>query len=192
MRRAEIGLTAGLAACSVALGYLIRRITRREARALDERLTAKIGVRERSADRLAVFAEPRWVALEALALASIPRLRARERFVIVAAPLAAGVVGHLLKWMLPRERPAKTRFAPNGDQSFPSTHTAYATSLALAATHVACCHGAHAWTYALGVPVAVWIGLDRVRGAAHWPTDVMAGGLVGAASVCATRLAAMS
>ncbi|MBV9945841.1 MAG: phosphatase PAP2 family protein [Myxococcales bacterium] len=148
----------------------------------DERLAAIVGIRERGANRVSVLAEPRFIALEALGLALVPRLRPAERVAMLAAPLLAGLVGHAAKRLLPRDRPAKHRFEPKGDQSFPSTHAAHATALLLVAAAVGRRHGAGIWVYAAALGLAGVVGMERIRAAAHWPTDVLGGAALGMAA----------
>jgi membrane-associated phospholipid phosphatase len=149
---------------------------------VDTRITETLGVRERGANRVSVWAEPRFIALEAIGLALFPRLRTRDRALLIGAPLLAGVVGHGLKKLFPRDRPAKHRFTPQGNESFPSTHAAHSAALLLATARVARRHGAGHWVYVPASAIATVIGIERIRGAAHWPTDVLAGWLLGAAA----------
>jgi membrane-associated phospholipid phosphatase len=153
---------------------------------VDTRITERLGVRERGAKRVSAWAEPRFIALETIALALAPRLRMRDRTLLLGAPLLAGLIGHGLKRLFPRERPAKHRFTPQGNESFPSTHAAHSTALLLATARVARRHGAGRWVYVPASAIATVIGIERIRGAAHWPTDVLAGWLLGAtAATCA-------
>jgi len=163
----------------VALAYVTRRVRRGAARDLDASWTARIGVRERGSDRVSVFAEPRFVAGEAVALATLAPIRPRERLAVLLAPLVAGALGGALKRLVPRERPAKHRFDPKGGQSFPSTHAAGTTALGLVTASVARRHDAGAWCFAPALAVGALIGVERIRGAAHWPSDVLAGWLLG-------------
>lgn len=179
---------ARLALSTIALAAIVRRIERGTSRALDEAWTARVGVRERGIAQLSILAEPRSIAIETAALALLPGLHRRERGLLIGAPLLAGMVGHMLKRLVPRDRPTKSRFAPKGDESFPSTHAANATALALAAAHVARCHGKGNWTFAAAAAAAALVGVARIRVAAHWPSDVIGGALLGLASADAARL----
>jgi membrane-associated phospholipid phosphatase len=146
---------------------------------VDEWVVERIGIRARTSDRIAVIAEPRFVALEAIGLAALPGLRPRERVMLLVAPVLSGLVGHALKRAFPRERPSKTRFTPQGGESFPSTHAANGTALLLAAARVAAGHGMGGWVYAVAGTSAALIAVARIRGGAHWPTDVLAGTFIG-------------
>ncbi|HEX4445469.1 MAG TPA: phosphatase PAP2 family protein [Polyangiaceae bacterium] len=158
--------------------------------AIDERLAVVAGVHEHSAKRISALVEPRFIALEALGLAMLPRLRPRERSMLIAAPLMAALGGHALKLLFPRERPDKTRFTPTGGQSFPSTHAANSMALLLAAARVTRAHGAGYWVYLAASGLGAVIGVARIRAAAHWPTDVLAGICLGtAAAGCAAAIA---
>lgn len=83
---------------------------------------------------------------------------------------------------MPRRRPGWAAFADNGRQSFPSTHAAHAAALAFSAARVARQHGAGAWADALAASTVAVMAFERLRARAHWPTDVVAGALLGLAS----------
>ena len=152
-------------------------VRRRQSTPLDRHLVVPIGVKERGSARASYFAEPLRLLVEAGVIAAlVPGLARRERAMLVAAPLTAVAAGEGLKWLVPRERPNKDRFTPQGGKSFPSTHAACATAFALAAAAVAHRHGAGGrWTYGAALVLGTWIGVERVRDAAHWPTDALAG-----------------
>lgn len=96
----------------------------------------------------------------------------------------AGVSGlavyRLLKNVLVRERPYMTHAAivcagkPLDRFSFPSGHTLHAVSFTLIV-----CSSLPAFAMVL-LPLAVLIALSRVVLGLHYPTDVLAGGLLGA------------
>jgi undecaprenyl-diphosphatase len=131
---------------------------------------------------------PRNIFIETIALALFAPLDQRERASIVAAPLLAAVVGHALKLSVPRDRPGPARFSPQGNESFPSTHAALATALALAVAQVGRQRGLGLWTRGAAVAIAATIGVARLRASAHWPSDVIAGWLIGIASAQAAQL----
>ena len=96
---------------------------------------------------------------------------------------AAGIVGvglyKLLKLRLVRERPyitvagIRAGTAPLDRYSFPSGHTPHAVSFTLIAT---ACFPALGWVL---VPFASLVAASRVVLGLHYPTDVLAGALIG-------------
>jgi len=68
--------------------------------------------------------------------------------------------------------------------SFFSGHAANAGAVAATATYLAFARApgtTRAWlTFAAGIGLTSFVGVERVRSGAHFPTDVMAGALVGA------------
>ena len=116
----------------------------------------------------------------------------RGALALVVAVLGTQIVVDLIKGLIERPRPAANEaIAQASGASFPSAHSA--TSMALyamlafllarrlqgpARIAVAC----------LGGAVVVAVGLSRVMLAAHYPIDVMAGWLTGAAVVTAAWL----
>jgi membrane-associated phospholipid phosphatase len=121
-----------------------------------------------------------WLAIAAV-MATQPgplRLAAREG---ACAVIAANATSHALAHLVGRPRPpagnlpAYQALAHHPTSpSFPSTHTAMAAAFttAVLARH-------RGWGLAL-TPIAVLVAYSRVRTRAHWPTDVVAGGLCGA------------
>lgn len=95
----------------------------------------------------------------------------------------AGVTGLMiyrrLKNVLVRERPYLTHAAiicagrPLDRFSFPSGHTLHAVSLTMVAIH------AFPWLAPVLVPAAILIALSRVVLGLHYPSDVIAGALLG-------------
>jgi membrane-associated phospholipid phosphatase len=177
------------AASIAALLWWTRRIERGEAAALDARAIEVLGARERDGEGVSSFATPRAVFAEALLIAAIPALRSPERWAILGAPLAVSVGGTLLKRWIPRERPTKHRFAPRGGESFPSTHTAHVAALLLVASYIARAHGVRGGTVLVALVTSL-VAVERVRGAWHWPSDVVGGALLGFASAHVARVAA--
>jgi membrane-associated phospholipid phosphatase len=188
VRRETSRVGTALASSSLALAVVVRRVARRQTTTADQQWAARVGTGQAWADRLSYLALPRNVFIEAVALAVFAPLDRRERASILAAPLLAAIVGHALKLSVPRDRPGQARFSPQGEESFPSTHAALATALALAAARVGRQHGLGPWIQAGSVAVAGAVGLARLRASAHWPSDVMAGWLLGIASAQAARL----
>lgn len=108
----------------------------------------------------------------------------------VLAVIAGGCGANVLKLLIARSRPGATDvtsieswqtfagwlpFARNGSawQSFPSAHTATAVALALV---LATFYPRGRLLFAV---FAVAVGLQRVLGSAHYPSDVLAGAAVG-------------
>ncbi len=162
MNRPSLFEATALCAALGSLWYLVHGVRRGAFGRADSRWSARVGVPECDGHRLAPLAEPRSIALEALALA--------------------------LKELVPRARPAKHRFEPNGDQSFPSTHTANATALATALAAIGARRTRTLWPFLPSLAVGLALGKERIRGAAHWPTDVAAGLLLGIAGTSAASL----
>jgi undecaprenyl-diphosphatase len=172
------------------LALLVRRVVRHQTKHFDQQWSARAGTGQRPADFVSSLARPRNTVVEALAIAVLPRLDLRDRTLVVTAPLLAGLVGHVLKSYVPRDRPGQERFSPEGEQSFPSTHAAHAAAIAFAVAHIGRAHGLGKWTIATAAAVTLAVAFARVRAGAHWPTDVLAGSLVGIASAQAAGIAA--
>lgn len=153
---------------------------------LDQQLRSAMGraagLSQRAAERLSYLARPRNVLVETLVLASFPVFSRRERAALLVAWVVAGTAGHALKLYNPRLRPGKAKLSPEGDQSFPSTHTAHATALAFTLAEIARERGISGWSHPAAGAASAVVGLARVRAGAHWPTDALAGALLGVAS----------
>ncbi len=135
------------------------------------------------------LSQPDAAAIETVVAVLLPRLRLRERLLLAGAPALAGLVGHVLKRAITRRRPRFSVFSSKGEQSFPSTHVGHAASLAFAAAEVARRKGQRGWVQAAAASMAAAVGLSRLRMRAHWPTDVLAGLVIGFASArLASRL----
>ena len=101
----------------------------------------------------------------------------------VARMLAAGAVAlALYKWLksrTTRPRPCvrhdriRTSVAPLDEYSFPSGHTLHAVSFSIVAIYH---YPALAW---LAVPFTVLVALSRMVLGLHYPSDVLAGALLG-------------
>jgi membrane-associated phospholipid phosphatase len=188
MSRRTSGAGTSLLLSTLALAVVVRRVARRQTLEADQQWAARIGTGQAWADRLSYLALPGNVMCEALAVALWAPVAGRQRASIVAAPLIAATVGHGLKMILPRDRPGQARFSSQGDQSFPSTHAALSTAFVLAAARVGRQHGLGAWTRPASLAVVGAIGVARLRASAHWPSDVVAGWLIGIASAGAAQL----
>ncbi|MFJ3900601.1 phosphatase PAP2 family protein [Streptomyces sp. NPDC090025] len=98
---------------------------------------------------------------------------------------AAHLATMAVKRVVRRPRPAADRYVPlvrtEGPHSFPSAHagTAVAAAVAFTALHPPARH--------LTVPAATAMCLSRLVVGVHYPTDVAAGALLGAATAAAGR-----
>jgi membrane-associated phospholipid phosphatase len=130
------------------------------------------------------------VGLAAMAAKLGPPRLARSSVVAVQAIIVAGVYTTLIKTATWTNRPYDD---PSGEhfwdfrqstQSFPSGHTfsAFAAAEAYGAEY------GREWTY----PVAALIGFSRVYNQDHWPSDVVAGAVLGIAAGVQARRAALS
>ena len=173
---------------SLALGFLVRRVGRRTTNNFDQQWAARLGTSQSAAERVSYLARPTSVLVETLLLASLPVFSGRDAAALVVAWVTAGSAGHALKLYIPRVRPGKERLSPEGDQSFPSTHTAHATALAFTLAEIVREPGTRYWPYVAAGAAGVCVGVARVRAGAHWPTDVLAGALLGFASAQAAFL----
>lgn len=122
-----------------------------------------------------------WYAL----MATLPLLLGRSGWIVALQMLCTGGVGlalyKALKNRLVRERPfvglagVACAMPPLDRYSFPSGHTLHAVSFTILALH-------HLPALApLLVPFATLVALSRVVLGLHYPSDVLAGGLLGAA-----------
>jgi undecaprenyl-diphosphatase len=113
-----------------------------------------------------------WVAI-AIVLALLWR-RPSIFLTVVAADLAADLLAGVGKLIVHRHRPFEHQLGPaSSTHSFPSGHTA---------TSFACATVLSAYAPRLRVPLyvlAALIGLSRVYNAMHYPTDVLAGAVLG-------------
>lgn len=97
------------------------------------------------------------------------RATAGVAFVAVGANQA---LTGLIKWIVNRERP-DLRFSPRSNSSFPSGHASASVGLAYVLAH------RHRRLTFLVWACAVWISVSRVFLERHYPSDVLAGALVG-------------
>lgn len=122
--------------------------------------------------------------LAVLALAAIVMIRAHRRREAIALVLAAGMTSatvRVLKYAVGRDRPT---FGPLSEStpSFPSGHAASSMALygLLAYMALRMARGAFRWLLFAGASLlVVAIGLSRVYLGVHYPSDVIAGWLVG-------------
>ena len=116
----------------------------------------------------------------------------RGALTVVMAVGTTQVVVHLIKTVVERPRPRLNgTVAEASGFSFPSAHSATAMALYATITFIAAraCRGpARAAIAATGVVLVAAIGTSRVLVAAHYPIDVVAGWLTGAALVVASTL----
>jgi undecaprenyl-diphosphatase len=125
-----------------------------------------------------------------IAIMVVDRRRWRRALVLAVVVVTAGLANSVLKAAFGRERPSHLDQAPGQErvlsfhgpamglhnstfQSFPSGHTAsaFATATCLAAFYPAAAPVAYA--------VASWAGVNRLVTHQHFPSDVVAGALVG-------------
>jgi undecaprenyl-diphosphatase len=108
---------------------------------------------------------------------------------LIAAFLVSGALSTLLlKQVLPRERPSNLAWANPHEliyhDSFPSGHTT--TSFGIAWLALLLTSGTDkGWLGWLAILWASLVGYSRVYLGVHWPTDVVAGALVGLVGACA-------
>ena len=127
-----------------------------------------------------------WIVL-ALVLLCIPRTRRVGLTVALALVLDVIVCNGVLKPLFDRVRPCVVNPAVEllvacpTDASFPSGHTA--ASFAAVSALVAA--GSRLWMP--GLVLAVLIAVSRLYLYVHWPTDVLAGALLGWGLGCAAR-----
>ncbi|MET9954567.1 phosphatase PAP2 family protein [Streptomyces sp. NPDC006339] len=125
-----------------------------------------------------------WLAAGLTAAALDPPRRAgwlRGTALIGAAHLASSVVKRVVR----RPRPCPETYAPlvrtAGRHSFPSSHASSAAAAAVAFTVL------HPRAGNVAVPAAAAMCLSRLVVGVHYPTDVAAGALLGAAAATAGR-----
>ncbi|MDB4942052.1 MAG: phosphoesterase [Labilithrix sp.] len=173
----SVPVLLGAAATLFAIGWRARG---KQFLPFDRDVLPYLGGNATASEHVCWIAQPnRMVISAAVVAAAVPGLALPDRARIVAAPLLAAGIGNVAKRLAPRERPNMHRFEPNGGQSYPSTHTGSAAAFGLACAGVARRYGYGRWTYALALGFAGWVGMERIRGAAHWPTDVIGGMALG-------------
>lgn len=193
-----------LAALMVGLGLLLTKVLEtgwvfREDRELSADLAAARTADGKAATSLfTVLAEtPTIVALTAVA-AVVFRLvfhRWRESVIVVCAVVGETLIFWLTTLLIDRQRPRLPQLDPAPPtSSFPSGHTAASVAFYGTVALVVLWHSRRLWLRWLAVAVAVAVPLavggSRLYRGMHFPTDVLAGLLLGSAwlSTVATRL----
>jgi len=97
---------------------------------------------------------------------------------VAIAPVAADACARLIKGATHRPRPGWKRFSRDGHRSFPSSHVAGPAALMTAVWIDSPPRARIVVAVALGAVVAA-IGVERLRAAAHWPSDIAAGTVLG-------------
>lgn len=137
------------------------------------------------------------VALTLMILAAAGLLATRHwhaSFALVVSVLGTQAIVHLIKGTVERSRPPSTASQVEAaGYSFPSAHSATSVALygMLALIAVAHMQGrARRWACLMLAGVIALVGATRIYLGAHYPTDVLAGWLLGAVVALATwRLA---
>ncbi len=121
-----------------------------------------------------------------------PWLKGNKRlaFDFVAVVMVATIISEAIEYAVGRERPfdvltnVKTIsfYGLASGYSFPSGH---ATRIFAVATFI--CLGKRLNYWAAGMSLAVLVGLSRIYLAVHWPSDVLAGSLLGIVLALAMR-----
>jgi undecaprenyl-diphosphatase len=121
-----------------------------------------------------------WLALAAIGLLFTDRKPAAWRLVLTLLCTYL-VVDVMLKAMFGRPRPYEVLsglqliIPPPTSSSFPSTHAALGIAGAIAGTRLFPRAGWTLW------PLGILVGVSRIYVGVHWPSDVVAGALMGAA-----------
>jgi len=132
-----------------------------------------------------------WLCTPLTLLAAAWHLRRRENLEArawVALAILVGALPELLKLAIGRPRPRLWPWLlPAFESSFPSGHSVAGAAfypflgwLALRG------HDRGAAGYALGLVVAAYVGVGRMYVGVHWPSDVLAGWVLGVAISAAT------
>jgi undecaprenyl-diphosphatase len=106
---------------------------------------------------------------------------------ILVLPVTAALASNLLKYVIGRERPAlyESIHAVPADPSMPSSHAAQIAAIAIGITLLT--GEGNRWLAGALLACAVLIvGISRLYLQVHWPSDVVAGWLLGA--LCALAI----
>lgn len=115
----------------------------------------------------------------------VARRSYRMAAIVIAASASGSLVVVLLKGVFDRARPdVVTRLVEETSMSFPSGHAANSAiiylTIAVLFVRVEQSLRTRIFALALGILVVLSIGISRLALGVHWPTDVVAGWLIGA------------
>jgi membrane-associated phospholipid phosphatase len=134
---------------------------------------------------ITAFGEESTLAVSFLGL-TIYAYRTRGRWwghFFMMVMVGALALDNLVKPLVGRARPSFEQLVAGRGPSFPSGHVIGTTALLVAIAFFSSARDARAQRYALWVAAAagsVLMGLSRVYLGVHWPTDVIAGAVLGA------------
>ena len=132
----------------------------------------------KTARLMAKLCSPWAAAAQGIAAAAVLRAAGRPSAGVAMAPVAADACARLIKRATHRPRPGWKRFGRDGHRSFPSSHVAGPAALLTAVWIDSPPRARIVVAVALGAVVAA-IGVERLRAAAHWPSDIAAGTVLG-------------
>ena len=197
-RQNTVAWYAGATACAVLLALLAAAVATGIAAPFDSLVRdaihrqASTGLTELARAFTLVGSAPVWVPATVIAAGVLWLKGLRRRAWAIALAMSGAILlDNGLKAIFHRARPDTFFGAPPTSYSFPSGHALFA----------ACFHGALAAVLAAGIRKPMWcaaiwagalimilgIGLSRVYLGVHYPTDVLAGYLVGGAWLALLR-----
>jgi undecaprenyl-diphosphatase len=178
----------GCAVLFVALAVLVTTgATARPDQFLSDAATAAAGAHApatRIAQVVEAVTQPGWVYLLGLTGAVLVWFRGRRRAAVTSllAGALASVASPVLKALFGRERPAvDLGFTTAEGASFPSGHASASATVVLVFVLVLVPARWRRAAILLGVLELAVVAVDRVWLGAHWPSDVLAGFLLGGA-----------